>query len=73
MLLLVSALVIAFELLFVRRLWHSWTAIVEMIRNGLFITGVLLLIAGEVMVRYKAVEDVYSFTKNSKKQKGQEV
>ncbi|HZV67904.1 MAG TPA: hypothetical protein VFG10_00080 [Saprospiraceae bacterium] len=72
-LLLLSALVIAFELLFVRRLWFSWTAIVEMVRNGLFITGVLLLIAGEVMVRYKAVEDVYSFTKNSKKKKGQEV
>jgi tetratricopeptide (TPR) repeat protein len=73
-LLLVSACVIAFELLFVQRLWPSWTTIVEMIRNGLFITGVILLIAGEVMVRYKAVEDVYSFTKSTKKKKeGHEV
>ncbi|MEP6647478.1 MAG: tetratricopeptide repeat protein [Saprospiraceae bacterium] len=68
-LLLLSAAVIAFELLFVRRLWPTWVSIIEMIRNGLFITGVILLAAGEVMVRYRAVEDVYSFTKMSKKKK----
>ncbi len=73
-LLLLSASVIAFELLFVRRLWPTWTGIVEIIRNGLFISGVVLLITGEVMVRYKAVEDVYSFTKQTKKKKeGHEV
>ncbi len=73
-LLLLSAGVIAFELLFVRRLWPTWTGIVEIIRNGLFISGVVLLITGEVMVRYKAVEDVYSFTKQTKKRKeGHEV
>jgi len=68
-LLLLSALVIGFELLFVRSQWPSWTSIVEMIRNGLFICGVILLVAGEVMVRYKAVEDVYSFARNTKKKR----
>jgi hypothetical protein len=43
--------------------------IVEMIRNGLFISGVILLIAGEVIVRYRAVEDVYSFSRETKKKK----
>lgn len=68
-LLLASAFVIAFELLFVRSMWPSWTGITEMIRNGLFISGVVLLIAGEVMVRYRAVEDVYSFTRLTKRKK----
>lgn len=73
-LLLSSALLIAIELILVRRLWPSWTMIIEMIRNGLFIGGVILLIAGEVMVRYRAVEDVYSFSRETKKKKeGQEV
>jgi tetratricopeptide (TPR) repeat protein len=72
-LLLSSALLIAVELILVRRLWPSWTMIIEMIRNGLFISGVILLIAGEVMVRYRAVEDVYSFSRETKKKKeGQE-
>lgn len=68
-LLLASAIVIGFELLFVRRLWPEWTSVIEIIRNGLFICGVILLVAGEVMVRYKAVEDVYSFAKSTKKRK----
>src|SRR5688572_11826498 len=68
-LLLASAFVIAFELIFVRSLWPTWTSITEMIRNGLFICGVILLVAGEVMVRYKAVEDVYSFTRLTKRKK----
>lgn len=73
-LLLLSAFVIAFELLFVTRLWPSWTSIIEMIRNGFFIFGVILLITGEVMVRYRAVEDVYSFARSTKKKKeGQEI
>ncbi|MBL0009566.1 MAG: hypothetical protein IPP25_20980 [Saprospiraceae bacterium] len=68
-LLLSSALLIAIELILVRRVWPSWTMIIEMIRNGLFISGVILLIAGEVMVRYRAVEDVYSFSRETKKKK----
>lgn len=67
--LLLSALVIAFELIFVRPLWPTWLSVVELIRNGLFIGGVILLITGEVMVRYKAVEDVYSFARATKKKK----
>jgi hypothetical protein len=50
-------------------MWPGWISVVEMIRNGLFITGVILLIAGEVLVRYRAVEDVYSFTRNTRKKK----
>ena len=68
-LLLASALFIGFELVFVRRLWPSWTTIIEMLRNGLFISGVILLIAGEIAVRYRAVEDVYIFSKGTKKRK----
>ena len=69
MLLLSSAVVIALELIFVSRFWPTWIVIVELLRNGLFISGVILLIAGEVMVRYRAVEDVYSFSRNTKKKK----
>lgn len=68
-LLLSSAIVIGLELLVVRNLWPSWVAIVEIIRNGMFITGVILLLLGEGMVRYRAVEDVYSFTKATKRKK----
>lgn len=73
-LLLTSAFVIALELIIVRRIWPSWTMIIEMLRNGLFISGVILLVAGEVIVRYRAVEDVYSFSRQTKrKQKHHEV
>ena len=72
-LLLSSAVVIAFELLIVNSVWPTWSSIVEIIRNGMFISGVILLITGEVMVRYRAVEDVYSFSRQTKKKKGQEV
>ncbi|HXR81910.1 MAG TPA: hypothetical protein VN763_13365 [Saprospiraceae bacterium] len=68
-LLMTSALVIAVELLLVQTLWPNWSSIVEIMRNGLFITGVVLLIAGEVIVRYRAVEDVYSFSRQTKKKK----
>jgi tetratricopeptide (TPR) repeat protein len=68
-LLLASAAVIAIELIFIRRMWPSWTTLTELIRNGLFLAGVILLVAGEVMVRYRAVEDVYSFSKNTRKKK----
>lgn len=67
--LLASAFVIGFELLFVRSMWPTWISIIEMIRNGLFIGGVIVLAAGEVLVRYRAVEDVYSFTKSTRKKK----
>jgi len=70
--LLSSAIIIGMELIFVRRIWPSWTVIVELLRNGLFIGGVVLLITGEVMVRYRAVEDVYRFSRNTKKKKEEE-
>ena len=68
-LLLISAAVIAIELALVRPLWPVWVQVVEIIRNGLFIAGVLFLIAGEVMVRYRAVEDVFAFSRATRKKK----
>ncbi len=68
-LLMTSALVIAVELLLINTLWPKWSSIVEIIRNGLFISGVVLLIAGEMIVRYRAVEDVYSFSRQTRKKK----
>jgi tetratricopeptide (TPR) repeat protein len=68
-LLMTSALVIAVELLLVNTLWPNWSSIVEIVRNGLFISGVVLLIAGEMIVRYRAVEDVYSFSRQTRKKK----
>ncbi len=68
-LLLGSALVIGVELLVVQNHWPTWTGIVEMVRNGLFISGVVLLVAGEIIMRYRAVEDVYLFSKDTKKRK----
>ena len=69
LLLLSSALVIGVELIVVQNHWPTWTAIVEMVRNGLFIAGVGLLVAGELIMRYQAVEDVYIFSKDTKKRK----
>jgi tetratricopeptide (TPR) repeat protein len=68
-LLMTSALDIAVELLLVNTLWPNWSSIVEIVRNGLFISGVVLLIAGEMIVRYRAVEDVYSFSRQTKKKR----
>ncbi len=68
-LLLTSAVIIAAELILVRRVWPSWTGIVELFRNGLFIGGVVLLITGEVILRYRAVEDVYTFSRETKRKK----
>jgi len=68
-LLLTSALVIALEILLVRSLWPKWASVIEIARNALFIAGVILLIAGEVIVRYRAVEDVYSFSRQTRKKK----
>jgi tetratricopeptide (TPR) repeat protein len=68
-LLLSSAFIIAVEFILVRTIWPAWTAIIEIIRNGLFLTGVILLIAGEVIMRYRAVEDVFSFSRETKETK----
>lgn len=69
LLLLSSALVIGVELIVVQNHWPTWITIVELVRNGLFIAGVGLLVAGEIIMRYRAVEDVYMFSKDTKKRK----
>lgn len=50
-----SAVVIAIELLFIRPHAPAYTEYVEILRNALFVIGVLSLISGEVWIRYKAV------------------
>lgn len=68
-LLLGSVFVIAFELLVIRRVSPPWTVVVEPVRNGMFVAGVLLLVAGEIIVRYRAVEDVFAFTRQTRRKK----
>ena len=53
---LASAVVIALELIVVRPYFQEMTDFVELSRNTLFGIGVVSLIAGEVYIRYKAVE-----------------
>lgn len=68
-LLLSSAGVIAIEVTIMRNYLPQWVPVVELIRNSLFISGVLLLVAGEFIVRFKAVEDVLTFSKRTKREK----
>jgi len=69
LLLLSSVMLIVIQLAVVRPFWPRWMDVIEPVRNGLFLAGVILLVAGEVMVRYRAVEDVFSFTRETRKRK----
>lgn len=66
---LASAVVIGFELLYVRPFAESYVAYAEMTRNSLFIVGVLSLIFGEVWMRYKAVEEALELIRYYKERK----
>jgi len=66
---LASAVVIAFELLYIRPHAPAHTEYVEIFRNFLFILGVLSLVAGEVWIRYKAVDQALDLIKRYKKRK----
>ncbi|HLF64725.1 MAG TPA: hypothetical protein VI603_13265 [Saprospiraceae bacterium] len=66
-LILSSAVVIAIELLLIRPLLPDSVHGVELTRNTLFISGASILVVGELWVRYRAVSQVYDFTKGSRK------
>jgi len=57
--LLASAVVIAIELLLIRPLFPELTQPIEVTRNSLFLSGAVLLIFGEIGVRYRAVSRMY--------------
>lgn len=56
---LISAAIIAVELLIIRPFFPDFTGPVEMSRNLLFITSVSALVLGELWVRYRAVARMY--------------
>lgn len=63
---LLSAIVIVFELFIVRPMLDSWTPFVELARNSMFISGTVFLICGELWVRYRAVSRMYRFAQKGK-------
>ena len=58
-LILLSAIVISVELLVIRPFFTNLTVAVELARNTIFVAGVLILIVGEIWVRYNAVSRMY--------------
>lgn len=67
-LILLSALVIAVELLIMRSFFPDFVRPTEIVRNTLFILGASILVSGELWVRYHAVSRVYDFTRSHRKQ-----
>ena len=66
---LLSSLVIAFEILFVRNFLKTHTAQVELLRNVLFVSGWLILIGGEVIHYWRVGRKVQFFKKRLRKRK----
>ena len=62
---LTSAAVIVLELTIFRPFIENAVPAVEMTRNVLFLTGAGMLIAGELLVRYRAVSKMYNFVSRS--------
>lgn len=62
---LTSAAVIVLELTIFRPFVENAVPAVEMTRNVLFLTGAGMLIAGELLVRYRAVSKMYNFVSRS--------
>jgi len=62
---LMSACIIAVELLLVRPRFPELTVAVEMTRNLMFISGTGILVMGEFIVRYLAVSEVQRFARNA--------
>jgi len=60
---LLSACLIAFELLFVRTRFPEMTYSIELTRNIAFLFGTSILIGGELVVRYRAVAEMHRYTK----------
>ena len=66
---LLSACVIAGELLIVRPYYEAYVDHVELLRNFLFGLGVISLITGEVLIRYRAVDQCIELIKYYKERK----
>lgn len=60
---LLSACVIAIEMLLVRPRFPEFTRDIELVRNLMFLSGIGILITGELVVRYRAVAKMYHFKK----------
>jgi tetratricopeptide (TPR) repeat protein len=60
---LLSACIIAVELFLVRPRYPDVRTGIELTRNIMFIFGVGILIIGELVVRYRALSEVYTFTR----------
>jgi tetratricopeptide (TPR) repeat protein len=62
-LILCCALIIAVELLIAPALFPQSIPVLEVTRNTMFISGVSVLLVGELWIRYRAVSKVYDFTR----------
>ena len=58
---LLAALVISIELIIVRPLFEASTSSVELTRNSLFLSGVLILVGSDLVNRFKVNKHVNSF------------
>ena len=65
---LLAALLISIELIVVRPLFEASTHIVELTRNSLFLTGVLILAGSEAAYRFKVNKHVDDFVAKARKQ-----
>jgi tetratricopeptide (TPR) repeat protein len=65
---LMSACVIAVELLFIRSKFPALTQNVEMARNLMLMSGISVLFVGEMAVRYRAIMQLYLFKRRRKRQ-----
>ena len=66
---LVSAVIIAIELILFRPFFQEFVPVVEVIRNALFLSGAGLLVFGELIVRYRAVSKMYKVVAAAEKQR----
>lgn len=60
---LLSACIIAVEILLVRPKYPEFSKDIELTRNLMFLSGTAILIFGELVVRYRAVVEMYRFAK----------
>ncbi|MDZ7879051.1 MAG: hypothetical protein U5L45_15320 [Saprospiraceae bacterium] len=66
---LATALIISIEALIIRNFYPQYTPSVEWTRNGLFVSGIVVLLGGEFVHRIGAKSAVLKLIKSAKKQK----
>lgn len=69
LLLLLTALIIAVELLFIRTLLNDYTSIFEMVRNTTFVVSILLIVGGIIFHRAEIYFWVNQFIADCKRRK----